>query len=228
LIFLLKIDHKRVIEFKIENSKAILQEITNTFVEDKEAIQKSAVVDISQQYKWDVLATDRSGKADMPLTMFFQNYLTVTPLETADQLTTAVMEEVLTWAVLKKVELSLEQDVSYYKQKAINYLKSTPKYSAEGCIEAVFAEQVGDEKRFKELNRELKDHFNQVGLSGQQFVPNPSVLTAAKTKHIRETAEGVRLEWRGEPDENNIVIKNKSDGSVQITIETHTLTIKDK
>ena len=65
LIFLLKIDHYKVYQYLIgeqhSHSRTVaLQEILDNFVEDKKAIQKAALVDVSDYYSWDVLATDRT------------------------------------------------------------------------------------------------------------------------------------------------------------------------
>ena len=46
LLFLIKLDHKKVYEYKLKGSKALLEEVKNTFSEDKTAIQKVALIDI--------------------------------------------------------------------------------------------------------------------------------------------------------------------------------------
>jgi hypothetical protein len=45
LLFLIKLDHKKVYEYKLAGNKALLKEVKNTFSEDKSAIQKVALID---------------------------------------------------------------------------------------------------------------------------------------------------------------------------------------
>ena len=60
LLFLIKLDHKKVYEYKVKDNKALLEEVKNTFSEDKTAIQKVALIDVSPNVVWDVLVYDRS------------------------------------------------------------------------------------------------------------------------------------------------------------------------
>lgn len=56
LIALMKFDHSRVLQFYTQGTTAVLKEIQNTFVEDKNAMQKTAVIDVGNVYGWDVTA----------------------------------------------------------------------------------------------------------------------------------------------------------------------------
>lgn len=85
LLFLIKLDHKKVYEYKLEGSKALLEEVKNTFSEDKTAIQKVALIDINTNVVWDVLVFDRSCPSS--ITKYFGNFLSVIPRETETDLT---------------------------------------------------------------------------------------------------------------------------------------------
>src|SRR5690606_31967388 len=88
ILFLLKLDHKKVYEYKRAGNKAILEEIKNTFVEDKKAIQKIAIVDVGDYYLWDVLAYDRNPGQGKSISVFFSDFLAVHERETPSVLTT--------------------------------------------------------------------------------------------------------------------------------------------
>jgi len=229
LIFILKIDHKKVFGYQIKDAKAILNEVTNAFVEDNNAIQKSALIDVTDHYSWDVLAKDRSGSAEKPLTDFFSNFLNVTEKESPSTLTKQVVKTIKDWAVSNRLLKGLQQDVASYKQKGIEYLKGTALFNAEDCINSIFRDEVVDENRRKELTDDLKNYFDQVGLSGQQFIPSRSSITASVRKNVRQTAEGVKIEWEGNMTDNNITIptERNEDGYYHITIKTNSIEIKN-
>lgn len=60
-IFLLKIDNRLVYQYKINNDRATLRKITDTFVEDAKAIQKMALISLSDAYTWEALAFERNS-----------------------------------------------------------------------------------------------------------------------------------------------------------------------
>lgn len=221
LIFLLKIDHKKVYEYEIKGNKALLTEITKTFVEDKKAIQKSALIDVSDYYSWDVLATDRSAKGRFALTDYFAGFLGVVEKETSSTLTPKVISTVRKWATENKEAMDLSHEVASYKNKAIEYLLGTAKYKTKDCIEAIIADE--NEKQKETLRISLKNFFSESGLSGQSFVPNKSTIDKKARRNVRETAEGVTIVWEGEPEDLNIDIPSDpspNDGLYHITIKT--------
>ena len=85
LLFLIKLDHKKVYEYKVKSGKALLEEVKNTFSEDKTAIQKVALIDVDSDVVWDVLVFDRSKLGG--ITKFFAKFLSVLPRETESDLT---------------------------------------------------------------------------------------------------------------------------------------------
>jgi len=229
LIFLLKIDHKKVYEYHIKGKKALLTEITKTFVEDKKAIQKSALVDISDHYSWDVLATDRSATGKLALRDYFAKFLNVVEKDTPSSLTPKVISAVRKWAIANKETGKLQHEVSNYKNKVIDYLKGAAKYKTKDCINAVLDEEDDDEKG--ELSKSLKSFFDDSGLTGQSFAPNLNRIDTAARKHIRRTAEGVVIQWEGDPAELNIeipIVPNNNDGLYHILIKTSNLEVIDK
>lgn len=65
------------------------------------------------------------------------------------------------------------------------------------------------------------------GLYGQNFAPKKDVLTKKENKNIRQTAEGVKIEWDGSAEANNIFISNKKDNQGLYNIVIKTSEIKD-
>ncbi len=120
LLFLVKLDHKKVYEYKLKGNKALLTEVQNTFVEDKSAIQKVALIDISEKVVWDVLVYDRSKPTS--ITDYFRNFLSVNERETELILTGKAISLVNRWAGQNRAALDPEQEPSQYKNRAITML----------------------------------------------------------------------------------------------------------
>ncbi len=228
LIFLLKLDNKKVYQYKLTGTKALLKEIKDTFIEDKKAIQKSALIDISDHYGWDVLAKERTPGPKKGLREYFSSFLTVIEKDTPSKLTLRAVSTVTQWAITNKQELDPNQDVASYKYRAIAYLSSTAMFSTKEFIQAVVLDE--DEVRMEKLENLLKTKCDETGLAGQSFTPNKNSLTPNTRKNVRKTAEGVKIEWEGDPDDKLVTIpkfKDKNDSLFHILIRTSNLEILD-
>lgn len=229
LIFLLKLDNRKVYQYRLKGTKALLKELTQTFVEDKKAVQKSALIDVSDHYAWDVLAKERNPPAKMALRTYFSKFLTVTEKDVPSTLTPKVVRAVRAWAIENIQDLDPNQDVSSYRARAVGYMMGAAMYKTEDFVDAVIMDE--DEGRREILTRSLKEYFDEVGMSGQSFIPNKASLKTAERKNIRETAEGVKIEWEGEAAQNNISLpkeKDKHDGLFHILIKTSQINNVDK
>ncbi|GEP97669.1 nucleoid-associated protein [Chitinophaga cymbidii] len=230
LVFLLKLDHRIVYQYKTTRNRALLEEIKNTFIEDKKAIQKAALVDISDHYKWDVLAKDRSAVSmPKPITDYFYNFLEVIERETPGRLTELAVKFTNSWAVQSNAELDPNQDPASYKSRAINYLMAADKFKTTDFINAVINSDDPDDERRERLRKSFRDFLGEKGLSGQTFVPFKDSLTTARKKNVRLTAEGIKIEWMGDPAESNLTIspQKDKDGFFNITIKTTKIDILD-
>jgi len=228
LLFLLKLDNRKVYQYKLHRNKALLKEIKDTFVEDKKAIQKSALVDISDYYSWDVLAKERTPGANRGIREYFAKFLDVVEKDTPSKLTERAVSTIRHWAITYKLDLDPSQDVSSYKSRAVAYLSSTPRFKTEDFINAVVVDD--DELRMENLSKSLKDMCDVKGLSGQSFTPNRNSLTKNFTKNIRKTEEGVKIEWEGKAEDSMITIPTERDVNDQlfhILIKTAKIDILD-
>ncbi|GAA3993095.1 nucleoid-associated protein [Mucilaginibacter dorajii] len=229
LIFLLKLDNRKVYQYRLKGTKALLKELTQTFVEDKKAVQKSALVDVSDYYSWDVLARERNPPPKQALRVYFSNFLTVMEKDVPSTLTPKAVKSVRAWAISNREDLDPDQDVSSYRARAIGYMMGAAMYKTDDFIDAVVMDE--NEERRERLRQSLKEYFDEVGMSGQSFVPNKTSLKTAERKNIRETAEGVKIEWEGEAADNNIDLpreKNPHDGLFHIVIKTREIINADK
>lgn len=214
LLFLVKLDHKKVYEYKLKGSKALLEEVKNTFIEDKSAIQKVALIDTNSSVLWDVLVFDRSKTGS--ITEYFAKFLSVLPRETESDLTKKYQSAARTWASQNKTLIDPNQEPSMYKNRARDYLMNTDNVDSERYIDAVIIDD--NEERRNVLKDSFRNHLVSNGLYGQQFLPNKNAITPKERKNIRQTAEGVKIEWMGDPQDNNVSISNKPDQNGNYTV----------
>jgi hypothetical protein len=223
LIFLVKIDHKKVYQYilkhGVHSKSAIIKEITNTFVEDKRTIQKSAIIDVTDNYKWDVIAIDRTKSDD--ITKYFRDFLSVYELESSRTLTKKALDSARDWAFDNFKFLPKNQDVSTFKDRAYNYLTTQTVFNSDSFAEMVTFNE--DPELQKELANSLLNYLAQVGLAGQNFKIKSKLLTLNEIKNIRKTREGVKIEWEGDATRKMVdlpIERNEDDGLYHITIKT--------
>lgn len=218
LLFLIKLDHKKVYEYKVKGGKALLEEVKNTFSEDKTAIQKVALIDVDSSVIWDVLVSDRSKPSG--ITQFFAKFLSVLPRETESDLTKKTQNAARKWAADNKQDIDPNQEPSNYKNRAREYLMNADVFDTDDFINSVISDT--DSNRRNNLKQSFRDYLVNVGLAGQNFVPKKEALTPKEQRNIRQTAEGVKIEFMGTPQDNNIAIPNtpNQNGDYVITITT--------
>lgn len=226
LLFLVKLDHKKIYQYKVQDNQALLEEVKNTFSEDKSAIQKVALIDISDRVSWDVLVMDRGARGnDTFITNYFRNFLGVNPRETDSDLTRKTMQAAREWATNNKNIINPEQEVSFYKNRARDYLLNHDVFNTGEFIEAVV--QDPDTNRRNSLKESLLSFMQEKGLAGQVFSPKSNAITKAISKNIRKTAEGVRIEWEGSAATHGIKIPNERNANGQYEIIIRTSSIED-
>jgi hypothetical protein len=223
LLFLIKLDHKKVYEYKLKGSKALLEEVKNTFSEDKTAIQKVALIDIDSNVVWDVLVFDRSKPGG--ITDFFARFLSVLPRETESDLTKKMQTAAKKWAAENKKDIDPQQEPAHYKNRAREYLMNTDLFDTDNFINAVISDE--DDSRRNQLKESFRQHLETEGLSGQNFVPKKEALTPKEQKNVRRTAEGVKIEWMGNPEDSNITIPNQPNQNGEYIIEIKTSDISE-
>lgn len=223
LIFLVKLDHKKVYEYKLKGTKALLAEIKNTFIEDRSAIQKVALIDTSDHYIWDSLAYDRAKPGG--LTEYFKSFLGVRFRDTPSKWTVDAITHANHWATLNRNIIDPNQEPSIYKNRAITYLLSTSLFSTDDYINNVIMDE--DNNRRDNLKKSFQDFIIEKGLAGQSFTPNKGSVTIKIKKNTVLTNEGVKIEWDGDAKNVNVTIpnqKNPDDDLYHIEILTNEIT----
>jgi hypothetical protein len=134
LIALIKMDNKKVLEYtysdNADNRQVQLREISKSFIESKDAVQKVAIINVTDEFKWDILAKER-GKSE-GVTEYFKKFLDANEQDTPSILTRKTVQEISKWARINNDKLKEIPELndkttdfsSYIKTRAINFLKS--------------------------------------------------------------------------------------------------------
>lgn len=227
LIFLVKMDKQPSFSYSYRevNGKRIayIEEIQNSLNETKSAIQKSALIDTSEQFEWHVLAFDRIQKPG--LSDYFRSFLGVTERLHDSVLTRIAFQAVKQWAhAIPRDDLPENEDANTYIARAINYLQDHEVFDTESFMDTIVKD--GNAERKNNLTSSLKNKLDESGVSGQIFKPQSNSILKKDKKLGYITAEGVTISYEGSKEAAGIEIQEIPGGRAIITIKTNNLTMK--
>lgn len=226
LLFLVKLDKTNTLSYSYKEEdgikKAVLNQVPNALSESKRAVQKSALIDLSETHVWDVLAYDR---VDTELTDYFKNFLGVQARKTASVMTQEAHKAVRTWArQIDSARLPEGEDATALIGRSLSFFEATEEFDTEKFISAVVRHS--DPLKRQELHDELYNKLANDGIAGTTFKVVPSSISKRDRKTVYETAEGVVITYQGDQKAAGITRKTLPDGKEIITIETNKVNIK--
>lgn len=227
LVFLIKMDRRSSFSYSYteQNGRriAVMSEIENALNETKTAIQKSALIDVSNIFSWDVLAFDRVKK---PLIGdYYRGFLGVTERQQDSALTRTAHSTVRKWAKrLTAEQMPSGEDALGYVGRALNYLKDHDAFDTDEYLNAVVRDD--DSQRKAELIGLLREELASTGVAGQHFKPRPDSLQSKDKKQVYQTAEGVTISFEGDKTIVGLSIQDIGNNRKRISIETGNLVIK--
>lgn len=228
LVLLLKMDKGASFSYSYttdQNGKrtASMAEVENALNENKSAIQKSAVIDVSDVFAWDVLAYDRVTKPY--LADYYKAFLGVTERQADSLLTRTAHTTVRKWArQLTEEDMPDGQDAFDYIGRSLNYLADHDTFDTDAFLNAIVRDENAENKA--RLISMLRADLVESGVAGQQFVPRPGSLPNRIRRQIYQTAEGVTITFEGDKDAHGLQTDKLPDGRERVTIETQRLTQK--
>lgn len=234
LVFILKVDHRPVISYRIRkvssDVKARMRDIANALVEDKAAVQRSALIDVSETYAWDVLAAERNEGAAPELKIFFKAFLGVEPREDASLLTRRAVSSVTEWARTVPLADRPEGQVwQRYKERATQYMKDHQDFDADAFIDTVVSDE--DPVRKAKVEHGLREVLREKGIEGQKFKPMPQSLPSEVRRTRLVTEEGVQIIYEGDQSTHRVQIENDPEngpGAKMVIIRTTNLVEKNQ
>lgn len=219
LCALVKFDDKSVVSYKTkedgDKKRPVLENIKNTFVQEKSAMHKSAVVYI-QDEGGTLICVDRSGKRG-DLTDKFRQYIDARRELSDAELTKRLYEAVLETGK-KCAEHIPPESAGELKKRARDALATGSGYDPENPNEfllSVFGQLPDDSPLFSQFKNSLKSR----NILDEPIEFDESDLPPA-SKKIRETFHGVRVIYSDEDVGREISFPDHGDGKKRILIET--------
>ncbi|MBB1273983.1 nucleoid-associated protein [Psychromonas sp. SR45-3] len=219
-IAILKLDYKPVLQQvrdPIKPKHVIFNEITDTLLEDKSAIQKRAIIDISESFKWDVIAVERSKTAaeqdtETAIGEHFSTFLNVRLLMNNSTSTRKAISHVFVWA--KQQEDIIPTDI---KARVIHYIEAHNEQNITmDDIRDLVCNHEDDNRKVK-LTNSFNAFMDEVDFSGVQFTAMQNSIPPSEKKSKVKTNKNVIIEWQGERQDAGISIVTKA-GKTTITI----------
>lgn len=225
--FLVKMDKQPSISYQYQviggRKVATLQNNDNALIESKKAIQKSALINVSEHFAWHVLAFDKQQNPG--LTDYFRGFLGVTERQEASALTRLANSTVRKWAKdIPQEDLPEGEDFNTMAGRAFNYLKDRDQFDTDEFVNTVV--RCEDPEKKESLTRSLREKLAESGVAGQQFRPQPNSLPKRERKQVYQTDEGVIISFEGTLEEAGITKTDLGNGRVRLSVETNRLTIK--
>lgn len=223
-IAIIKVDYTKVLQ-QVRDPKnkgrVSFKEIVDSLAEDKQAIQKRALIDINEIYNWDVLAVERNRTgqkldSDKAITEYFRIFLAVNLLQNDSVYSKKVPGAVAKWA--STVE-DLNRSEARAKAVSLIQAKDGQSITMDDIADTVCAHV--DEKIFNERKKSFNKYMSRedTQLNGVQFVARPNSISPKDKVTRYQTNNKVTVTFEGSPEENGVVIEHdKSTGGKIIKI----------
>jgi hypothetical protein len=220
-VAILKLDYKpvlRQVRDEADPSQVTFQEITDSLLEEKAAIQKRALIDIGDSFNWDVIAVER-GKAtanhdtDTAIGDHYRNFLSVTLLEDNSTITRKAISHTKKWATQHE-----ELIPSDAKARVVKYIGAHNDQNINmDEIRDLLCEH-NDVETKNRLTASFNDYMDNVELSGVQFTSKANSIPNTDKRTKVKTNKNVILEWQGEMQDAGIERKNVNGQTVYTII----------
>ena len=197
LLFLIKMDYERVMTFERETNtdgelvRAILKEVANPITQNVQALQKTAIVDVTDAMEWDVLAQDRATKTPR-VGQYFEKFLAAHERDTSTHMTTRAMLAVRQFNV--EHEFSSDECFEHY-ERARDYMNEQPVFEDQSFIERIVT--LENPERREALSDSLNGFLREQKVAGKSFEMRPDKLKSSFKTHSIIADEGTKINFTG-------------------------------
>ncbi len=230
-IFLLKVDYTKVLAQKRDpknKGHVSFTEIADTLSEDKKAIQKRALIDVSHTFEWDVLAVERGKSAsqldtEIAITKYFKDFLGVKLQKVDSSYSRMVPTKIYQWA-----KSNGDPEAYLKKAKAVDYIKLNDgqSISMDSIRDLVCSDP--DQQKQTDNVTSFNTFMDKHEFNGVQFVARKnSIVERDKVTKIRNNNK-VTIEWPGEPAAAGVLITNLPDGTIEHRVISQIVNVLDK
>lgn len=225
---IIKYDDIKVISYKTfqtedGKTKPILDLILNTFVQDKKALQKSALIKINGDYG-NLICIDRSGK-NGDITDKFKAFLDVSRKFSHEVLTDRLLAALIATAQSNKdiVPKTISSSIKTIAKEAVTSINVFNPENPEALLTAMFGDLQSNEKITSSFAKELKKQK----ISNEIITPPENHYPKA-AKKIKETHEGIKVIYNQEHVEKGYIEFDKVDGTEKIIVSTLEYIVDDE
>jgi hypothetical protein len=203
---LIKYDHEEVITYTTVNGAAILAEISNTFSKNRDALQKSAVIDLNDRTITAAII-DKSDRGN--ITDFFKGFLGIKRFYDKETLTQKVNNCFLD--TIKEHRASLPKEFTSQASSVFyDYVQSMDTFRQDETVKELFGTHYTDEIG-RTFNRKLK----QSDIHGEEFNFDKRITKPKKRKF--RTQEGVTIQYDTVAEGTVQIKENESETQIIIT-----------
>lgn len=205
---LIKYDHEEVITYRTVNRQAILEEISNTFSKSKQALQKSAVVDLGDNVV-SAVVIDKSDRSNV--TNFFKGFLGIKRFYEKEKLTQKVnncfLDTIKDHRASLPAEFTSQASLIFY-----DHVQRADAFRQDETVKELFGTYYTDE-----IGRTFNRKLRAADILGEEFEFDKRIKKPRKKKF--RTQEGVVIQYdtiaegtveiKAEGDETKIIITTK-------------------
>ena len=208
---LIKYDHENVLTYVKNGNNAVLQEIENTFSKSRTALQKSAIIDISDEELTEVVVVDKTNRNH--ITNFFKEFLHVNRTYTKQGLTKKLRKAFIN--TVKQYKNELPRDfTSTTSERFYNVVQNNDSFVKDDFLKVIMGEYYKEEMEIA-FRRQLKKE----DIQGEEFPFDKDIPKPTQKKFI--TAEGVKIQYP-QVAQDTVEINNTAEATI-VTITTNKL-----
>lgn len=178
---LIKYDHEKVVSFRVRNAQAILRDVVNSFTESPKALQKSALIELTEA-SGELAVVDRNLRSG--ISTFFEDFLGVERSHSETDLTEDIVKAVRKTVLAHKEELPTE-----ITSRVLERVRSIATKRKVFDAEEFFADFFGADG--SDAVRETFDGLlDKMQLTGEAFTYDQAALPENGPRKYK-TAEGI-------------------------------------
>lgn len=210
---LIKYDHEKVVAFDVRDATGVLHDVVNGFTESPEALQKSALVELTPK-GGDLAIIDRNRRVG--ISEFFERFLGVCRRQTEAELTKGILDATL--RTVQQHQLDLPPEITSRVKPKISEIADR-----RGAFEAdrFFSDFFGAHGT-ADVRASFDGELRRRNAIGEAFEFDRASLPTGGPKRF-VTNEGIRLVVP-EAAAGTMTQKNGGDGWTTVTIRTRRVT----
>ncbi len=207
LFAIIKYEHDQVLRYKNDGAQVVLENVTDTFTQSPDAMQKAALIDMSTENP-EVMVLDRNVRAG--ISGFFQGFLNVRRAKSEREMTETLLDVVKNTSNKHLDELPPEF-TREVQNRAEELLQNGDRFDNEQFFTKVFGPDVDDSVR-----NTYKHYIEKEDLENEQFYLDKEAASVPRKRKVK-TAEGVTI-YFGEKAASTVQISYGQNGDKDVII----------